>query len=594
MIELFQKINKRLFKTSVRAIDASLAMLWLSTYGVLLLATLFFFLVLGPAVALIFVVMIPAVWLYRRLMKSSFVCAGILLKAAGCVMLAAWLSNNLFGRMPGMGGTLGYWIDAGIYTAYMAGVLMLLSVGKWTRPVAVMTALAAAISHPVWEMTGALVTLDNVETLLGSSMNEGVQFLFAIPAGEYVNPLMLAIFISALICCPAPARIRLSRKNMRIAWMFAALGLLVFIKASPLYDAGRFLLTAMCAEHRNAEMTWKATGIVHGRGTEQNYIIVMGESMRFDALGVYGNPYDTTPFLSAVPHKLIERPVSPSGATMAAVPRELAITTGAARMDIQPQNNVVAFARHALGMPTYWLSSQQRETNQGLALAAVAESAEHHFYAKDHDDFALIKEFERILDADKSADRRFFVIHTYGAHEPACARVEDFGRPFQTGVKGKDWSVPVLANDGFIDCYLAAARKADTILAMIAQALEKRGQTYSVLFTSDHGASFYFKDNDFKCCRFPDYKELFEVPLIEFGTNVRQTVRVNATRETNRISDYVPTWLGVTTNLTEPNYDIFHPGSDEPYTRGENSELRLYRDLRSFSFKDALRHDGGK
>ena len=321
----------------------------------------------------------------------------------------------------------------------------------------------------------------------------------------------------------------------------------------------------------------------------QNYVLILGESLRSDALAIYGNPYPTTPFLSSKPLKTVDEMVAPSYATMSAVPRLLALSEGE---EVQPQNNVVALAREA-GLQTYWVSAQGRTRSKDLPISHIAKSADERIFVKRGDDFAMVGELEALL--DRAPDQcRFIVLHAYGSHENVCDRLDGVGRPFET-----HWGEQ-------LDCYLASALKADQLIERVSGLFKARGETYSILFVSDHavdfqrefgvaGMSFMGKkqvsaasntaenERRVRSSRNPFSKQQFVVPFLELGDSVSETqvARTRGPCSAMELPAYMPTWLGLSTNLTPVGKDIFRCGEAgrSITVLNPNGKLTSYGDL---------------
>ena len=577
-----KRLAARFSLTANRIFDVSSVLLSTSTYGAIILALLIFLILFGTAFVTILLVAIPIALMTGSLLRKAGYGGDIAARLSAAFLLAMWCQIEWFG----IGDTPYQWLDAIMSVTYMVALFFGMTRFQQTRLIVFVVALAAAIGHPLYCMVGRLVTIPNAETLLGTNLDESVALLMDLSRLDQIAALVVLTGVSVLIFATELPVKQPSRQTVVLCVLSLLATLPVFLNSNQLMSVGQYYLTSVCAHQERSD--WVADGRLEGRGQARNYIIVMSESLRPDALGIYGNPFNTSPFLASVPHKLIEHPVSPAGATMYAIPRELALTGGKGGTQVQAQNNVLAFA-NSVGMDTYWLSSHARITDKSRALAIIADTAKKSFYAENHDDFALVDEFARILDTDAGGAKRFFVVNTYGAHEPVCERTEGVGKPFATGLKGKDSPVPPLASDDFFDCYMAAALKADRIVERIVKALEKRHETYSLIFTSDHGAVFFFKDNELKCCRFPQFKALFDVPFVEIGTGIRETQRADVTRSTTSLARYVPTWLGYTSNKTPHGYDIFAAHSDTPLVTGFENKVRRYaEELDSATFKDLL------
>lgn len=454
--------------------------------------------------------------------------------------------------------------DAGNWLAAVENTVVLFLIGiwllhagwwKWTGGI---LATSLAVLTPMRLMSGeALLTVQNVDTVFGSNAAEAAGFLSTLPPSDFLVPGIAAVgFIFAIGRYAKPVPANLQPGFRKAGWLLPVLVPLVFITSPVGYILYGF-------ERRADPVAWHVTGTLPDRKPLQNYVLILGESLRSDALAIYGNPYPTTPFLSSKPLKTVDEMVAPSYATMSAVPRLLALSEGE---EVQPQNNVVALAREA-GLQTYWVSAQGRTRSKDLPISHIAKSADERIFVKRGDDFAMVGELEALL--DRAPDQcRFIVLHAYGSHENVCDRLDGVGRPFET-----HWGEQ-------LDCYLASALKADQLIERVSELFKARGETYSILFVSDHavdfqhelglvGASTAAKASDagsaghrVRSSRNPFSKQQFVVPFLELGDSVSeaQAIKTHGPCSAMELPTYVPTWLGLSTNLTPVGKDIFRCG----------------------------------
>ena len=162
-----------------------------------------------------------------------------------------------------------------------------------------------AFLMPLRMMTGeALFTETNVDTLFLTDVGEAWDFMTNIPANRWIpSAVMLAVLllISVKMKPLQGDQGRLSR-----AWALLA------VMAAPLIFM-TFPLTAVLnavAVTEAGPPSWHMTGCLLGHKPSQNYVIFLGESLRSDALGLYGNRYETTPYLSSIPTKTLSTFVS--------------------------------------------------------------------------------------------------------------------------------------------------------------------------------------------------------------------------------------------------------------------------------------------
>ncbi|WP_443744418.1 sulfatase-like hydrolase/transferase, partial [Sutterella sp.] len=358
---------------------------------------------------------------------------------------------------------------------------------------------------------------------------------------------------------PEPGALPASTELLRRWRLFSWLALLVIPGLSPLMDIGAGFCRFSYLKFATPETSWHVTGELSKEGSEgvpqarldrphriRNYIIVMSESLSEKTMGLYGAPFNTTPFMSSIPTKRIEKMVSPSLATAAAVSLFAARPNPQDPLHPHYEDNIITLAKDA-GLSTYWVSSQGRMSAYEASISFIADQADVQYFVKKHDDFSLIPVIERIFSAPEPEGRgRLVFVHTYGAHEETCSRVTDVGRPFKTGA------------EEFLDCYLAAAYKQDLTVEAIARAAERSGESWSIIFTSDHAINFRRDDaGRLIAMRSADYKGQYEVPFVQMGAGVTENEVYRVVRSSMKFRDYFPTWIGVTTNQTPPGYDIF-------------------------------------
>lgn len=411
---------------------------------------------------------------------------------------------------------------------------------------------------PLYFMTGAaLVSAQNFDTLMGSDVSESLSLLASIPSEDWFFSLGAGLLAAVAVVWTkpfVPSKFHPDETQFYRQWKILALGCLLIIPAaSPLNDIGRGIYTMTKLKYTTPEATWHVTGCCVKHPKVDNYVIVMSESLSEKVMGLYGAPFNTTPFLSSVPSKRIETFVSASHATSAAVSYFTAMENPKDILKPDYENNIIHIAKEA-GLKTYWVSSQGKTSAFEAPISFIASQTDKQYFVTKHDDFAVIPAVKEIVATPEAGHKkRLIFIHTYGAHERTCDRVEDFGRPFHTGA------------EEFIDCYLASAAKADTIVRDVVKTIEDAGQSYSLIFTSDHAINWRRDNGTLKATRNSNYKGQFEVPFVQIGEGVTENSVSHVLRASVNFLNYFPTWIGVLTNKTEPAYDIFNDGSDDPF-----------------------------
>lgn len=278
------------------------------------------------------------------------------------------------------------------------------------------------------------------------------------------------------------------------------------------------------------------------------YIVILGESLRKDVLPDYGFPIDTTPFLSQAPAEHITNFYAPAVNTSLSVPRIIALSDG--HGVVQEQNNAITLAQ-AAGFKTYWISSQGFTGPNNRTAGRIAQYADDiHFEESFTTDFAL---FPHIKSAISEKREKVVFIHTTGSHEDPCDRLDDFGTHYNQ------------IKDTMLNCYLSTVKKTDFFIKEIYQYLEKNSNSFSIVYTSDHGLGIRESiTGEYKVHRDPDLIESYAVPFFVLSSDSSNKNIHSISGSGYDFINFFATWLGVKTNLTIDNFNIFKQRTKSP------------------------------
>lgn len=149
---------------------------------------------------------------------------------------------------------------------------------------------------------------------------------------------------------------------------------------------------------------------------------------------------------------------------------------------------------------------------------------------------------------------KFIVAHLMGSHTNICERVRDKGKLI----------VPKDSEYGEIACYNETVRQTDEWLRRVRELLIASGESWSVLYFSDHGLSH----TDFKgrpTLRHSPVGGLQrQVPLFSFSSDDRERHRVKGLRYGRRLTEGIAAWLGISSEQIPVPRSLFDPVSDEP------------------------------
>jgi glucan phosphoethanolaminetransferase (alkaline phosphatase superfamily) len=212
-------------------------------------------------------------------------------------------------------------------------------------------------------------------------------------------------------------------------------------------------------------------------------VMVLGESLRADHLGLNGYTRNTTPLLSAMGSELLSFTdvASTANWTDAAVP---AITSWPAG---EKNASIVQTYKEA-GFRTAWLSNQN-----GYPAGRSADALEYGVDSQDfhmRTDANLLPMFTSFL--RQAGPRQFVVLHMHGSHIPYEDRYDAVSRIFAPTLRDLGIDTPLPADkQAAINSYDNTVVETDHFLDRVIGELRKERRPAVLVFTSDHGENLF-------------------------------------------------------------------------------------------------------
>jgi glucan phosphoethanolaminetransferase (alkaline phosphatase superfamily) len=212
-------------------------------------------------------------------------------------------------------------------------------------------------------------------------------------------------------------------------------------------------------------------------------VLVIGESLRADHLGLNGYPRNTTPGLAAMGPELLSfrDAVSSANWTGRAVPTMVSIPVGDQRASI-----VQTF--HEAGYRTAWFSNQEPDP-----ISRMADVAEHATGTQDfhlRTDAMLLPLFGSFL--RQAGPRQFVVLHTIGSHIYYDERYGADSRVFTPTLADRGVNMPRPQDkQAAINSYDNTVVETDKLLVRVIDMLRKEQRPAVMLFASDHGENLF-------------------------------------------------------------------------------------------------------
>lgn len=452
-----------------------------------------------------------------------------------------------------------------LYTTAFTCILLLLwrTAPRVQKGLIGLCSLVAAMYFPFGQAYGA----PNFNTLLAlhsTNMEESTEILTIFPWYSY----LVGVFIFAL----GVIAVRRKKEEVQARWnTFDSLCLLFSVVAffvAPLqnlawggvfklkdtgYPVFRFAKDvivnnnevigeqARMAKLASMKDTWTVTAV---KPKYHTYVVVIGESARRDALGAFGGHWDNTPFASSVNGYLFTDYVAASGSTQ----KSLGLTLNRVVEDKpQFQDNFVTLANRA-GFQTWWFSNQGQIGEYDTAIASIARRADEVQFLKSGDfeadkntqDTALLKMTAQVL-ATERTQPQLIVLHLMGSHPQACDRT--LGK-YATFVQSKETS-----------CYLYTMTQTDDLLRQLYDQLRNSGDSFSLVYFSDHGLAFKERGKEVQYLAHDDaFQQNFQVPFMVLSSDDKAHKVIKARRSANDFLAFFSQWTGIRAKEIKPRY----------------------------------------
>ncbi len=274
------------------------------------------------------------------------------------------------------------------------------------------------------------------------------------------------------------------------------------------------------------------------------YMVVIGESARRDALGAFGGHWNNTPFASTVNGTLFTDYVAASGSTQ----KSLGLTLNRV-VDNKPQyqDNFVTLANRA-GFQSWWFSNQGQIGEYDTAIASIAKRADEVQFLKSGDfeadkntrDEALLKMTEQVFSTHRKQPQ-LIVLHLMGSHPQACDRTQGKYAEF---VQSKETS-----------CYLYTMTQTDQLLGKLYGQLQNTGESFSMVYFSDHGLAFKERGKSTQYLAHDDaFQQNFQVPFMVLSSDDKKHRIVKARRSANDFLSFFSQWTGISAKEIASKY----------------------------------------
>lgn len=284
--------------------------------------------------------------------------------------------------------------------------------------------------------------------------------------------------------------------------------------------------------------TWE--NVSHFTDEERNYVIIIGESVRRDFMGVYNDGFANTPFLNTVNKIKFNGAISYAHQTYESLGSSLMETDKNGKPYFP--NNIVALSQKA-GFQVNWISNQGAIGIEDNFLAAMGSQADYYnFVSKgkwnNHvDDSAILEVLGKRIKMENSKPSVYF-LHMIGSHPDPCDITE-----------GKYDRFLFSKN---ISCYVESIKRTDQFIETTYNLLSSRKKPFTIVYFSDH--SLYFEDHN--VYHRDGFKESYQIPFIVIDSEMKENVQIDKPRNLKDFLVFYAQLLNIKTDNLAQEYQF--------------------------------------
>ena len=336
-----------------------------------------------------------------------------------------------------------------------------------------------------------------------------------------------------------------------------------------------------------------------GDTTRKIYVMVIGETSRYDHWGVNGYERNTSPRMQTLPN-LFAFKNAVSGATMTILSVPQLITSAEPRTFDEHRNekSILAVFKEA-GYYTAWISNQSKyglagnigmHFHDGDTAMFCGYGANENNFTSNLDDELVVK-MKKIID-EKPHQDLFFILHMIGSHWRYLLRYPETMEPFKPTYDRHSVVLERPTQEQLINEYDNSIHYSDYILGQIADVLNQSNAKSSFVYVSDHGEHLNDNNNSKYFHSFTPFKVTAKVPLfIWFNDQYAKTSPEVLTMTKNNLEQKVSTGVSVYHSMlsiaglqakcldsTKVLTNKFLKPSDQAIL-GENNKIYFYKDI---------------
>ena len=416
-------------------------------------------------------------------------------------------------------------------------------------------------------------TITMISAFLETNFQEAKEFTPSLPLYAYILSIAVLFFAGYILYLGKKKRYIYNKKSILINTLIAVVAIVLTIERPirkmnekqgfefrhshtlifSFYDSLYKDITAYYELHKNIGInvdlppSWKINAVTPHY---QDYVLVIGESVRRDYMSLYGFPVENSKFLKTVKGTVLEGFTAAGANTTVSLLRTFIQMKGT---DFIYENNIISLAKQA-GFETFWLSNQGLVSEWDTPIAKLASLADHrkfmklgHYESKPIYDSALLPIFKEYL-ALPATHNRLFVLHLIGSHPLFENRLET---PLHYDYYNANLS-----------SYIQSIEQTDIFLEQIYKTLQEQARSFSLIYFSDHGLETKDRNSPNVSLAHGVSKANFCVPFVRINSDDSLHNKVHISKSGYHFIDGFAQWLGIEEKGLDKTYNFFSPPMD--------------------------------
>jgi glucan phosphoethanolaminetransferase (alkaline phosphatase superfamily) len=363
------------------------------------------------------------------------------------------------------------------------------------------------------------------------------------------------------------------------------------------------------AEFTKIQERLKADDIVFQANKQsdgETYVVVIGESLNKDHMGIYDYHRQTTPMLSSLLANdellLFDNAYSSHTHTMPVLSLSLTEANQQNKKNYYDSLSIINILNKA-DVDTYWITNQVLRGSWDNLISVLAHQADHliplnnaigNTTKTQSFDGAVIEELNAVLNRPVEKNRVIFV-HLMGSHSSYCSRYPSEYEKYSGVLKASEFGLLNLDESLYqsINCYDNTVLYGDYVVGSIIDLLEKNDGVNGLLYFSDHADDVISKvghnatNFTYDMTRIPLFFWLSEKYKNTYQEKIRSLVKNQNSLFSN--DDIYDTLVGFFDVETE-RYQAVNDLTSEQYFLDEESAYTLHGKVAYSASENAFFH----